>query len=245
MKKLLLMVVFPTVFLHSQSSLDILDSLYDTNEWKLENFFSDGTRFETKKIFNKTLIAVRVSRIEKINPNVISNVVMDLDNYGEFLSNANTLDSRILNMTDEYVDGYQHIKVALPFFSDRRYCFRMKSFDWTNNDSLNIIEWYLLEKNEYESFNKENDVESLYLNFGAGSWSAKQIDKKKYEISYSLYMDPKGSIPNFLTQKINAMNIINLYEDILSEAKLRIEGKSIGKRFNSKNSISTKKSYRF
>ena len=61
-----------------------------------------------------------ISTAEKIDPDVISNVVMDLDNYGEFLSNANTLDSRILNITDEYVDGYQHIKVTLPFFSDRR-----------------------------------------------------------------------------------------------------------------------------
>ena len=84
MKRLLLIVIFPSFFLCSQSSLDILDSLYDTNDWELENFFSDGNRFETKKIFNKTLIAVKVSRIEKIDPNVISNVVMDLDNYGEF-----------------------------------------------------------------------------------------------------------------------------------------------------------------
>mgnify|MGYP001196216257 FL=1 len=245
MKRLLLIVIFPTFFLYSQSSLDILDSLYETNDWELENFFSDGTRFETKKIFNKTLIAVKVSRIEKIDPNVISNVVMDLDNYGEFLSNANTLESRILNITDEYVDGYQHIKVALPFFSDRRYCFRMKSFDWTSNDSTNIVEWYLLEENQYESFNKANGTESIYLNIGAGTWSAKQIDEKKYEISYCLYMDPKGSIPNFLTQKINAMNIINLYEDILSEARSRIQKKNAEKRFNSESSISTTKSYRF
>ncbi len=245
MKRLFLIVIFSTFFLYSQSSLDILDSLHGTNDWKLENFFSDGTRFETKKIFNKTLIAVKVSRIEKIDPNVISSVVMDLDNYGEFLSNANTLESRILNITDEYVDGYQHIKVALPFFSDRRYCFRMKSFDWTSNDSTNIVEWYLLEENQYESFNKENGTESLYLNIGAGTWSAKQIDEKKYEISYCLYMDPKGSIPNFLTQKINAMNIINLYEDILSEARSRIQKKNAEKRFNSESSINTKKSYRF
>ena len=245
MKKLLLIVIFPTLLLRSQSSLEILDSLNDTNDWKLENFFSDGTRFETKKIFNKTLIAVKVSRIEKIDPNVIRNVVMDLDNYGEFLSNANTLESRILNITDEYVDGYQHIKVALPFFSDRRYCFRMKSNDWNGNESNNLVEWYLLKEDEYESFNKENGTESLYLDIGAGTWSAKQIDEKKYEISYCLYMDPKGSIPNFLTQKINAMNIINLYEDILSEARSRIQKKNAEKRFNSESSISTTKSYRF
>ena len=245
MKRLLLIVIFPSFFLCSQSSLDILDSLYDTNDWELENFFSDGTRFETKKIFNKTLIAVKVSRIEKIDPNVIRNVVMDLDNYGEFLSNANTLESRILNITDEYVDGYQHIKVTLPFFSDRRYCFRMKSNDWNGNESNNLVEWYLLKEDEYESFNKENGTESLYLDIGAGTWSAKQIDEKKYEISYCLYMDPKGSIPNFLTQKINAMNIINLYEDILSEARSRIQKKNAEKRFNSESSITTTKSYRF
>ena len=33
-------------------------------------------------------------------------------------------------------------------------------------------------------------------------------------------MDPKGSIPNFLTQKINAMNIINLLMKIYYRSKI-------------------------
>ena len=47
------------------------------------------------------------------------------------------------------------------------------------------------------------------------------IDKSKIKISYRLFMDPGGSIPNFLTDKINEISIINLFKDVIAEAERR------------------------
>lgn len=224
---------------------DLLDTLNDEKGWEPINYLDDGTRFESKVILGKDLSAVKVSRITDISPDFIQDVIMDLDRYGEFLSNANTLNSAILRLNDEYVDGYQHIQVAMPFFSDRRYCFRMKSYDWLQDSSNILVEWYLLDKNDYYvSFLSENDPQAIYLDYGAGSWSAKVLGKKKFEISYRLYMDPGGSMPDFLIQRINAISIINLFQDALAEARRRMNTKTQPKLNIQKNSNHLK-SYRF
>jgi len=170
---------------------------------------------------------------------------MDLERYGEFLSNANTLNSAVLKITDEYVDGYQHIQVALPFFSDRRYCFRMTAYEWPQDSNETLVEWYLLDKEgDYASYLKQHDPKAVYLDFGAGSWSAKALGKGRFEISYRLYMDPGGSIPDFLTQRVNAISIINLFQDALAEAGRRMKAQDQPKLHSPPNTTGLK-SYRF
>ena len=170
---------------------------------------------------------------------------MDLDRYGEFLSNANTLNSAVLKITDEYIEGYQHIQVTLPFFSDRCYCFRMIAYEWPQDSNDILVEWYLLDKEgDYASYLKQYDPPAVYLDFGAGAWSAKVLEKGRFEISYRLYMDPGGSIPDFLTQKVNAISIINLFQDALAEAGRRMKAQEQPKLHSPPNTTGLK-SYRF
>jgi len=79
------------------------------------------------------------------------------------------------------------------------------------------------EKLKYKNFLKKNNPEAIYISIGSGSWSANIIDTSRYDISYRLIMDPGGSIPDFLTQKINSISIINLFRDVMLEAKKRAE----------------------
>ena len=177
-----------TIFLFStswgQTTAALLDTLNREKSWKPVNYLDDGTRFESKIIAGKDLSAVKVSRVTNVPPHFIRDVIMDLDHYGEFLSNANTLNSAVLKITDEYVDGYQHIQVALPFFSDRRYCFRMKAYEWPLDSNDILVEWYLLDKEgDYASYLKQHDPQAVYLDFGAGVWSAKVLEEGRFEIS--------------------------------------------------------------
>jgi len=203
-------------------SQNLLDSLHVEDGWIINNILDDGTHFYTKNIKALNQVAVKVSQVTNILPKNIKSVVMDLDKYGEFLSNSNTMSSSILFLAEEYVDGYQHIRVSLPFFSDRRYCFRMFDHDLPLDSSGAFVEWFLLDENlEYANFLKQNNPEATYINIGSGAWSAKVIDSSRYDISYRLIMDPGGAIPDFLIQKINSISIINLFHDVMSEAKRR------------------------
>ena len=205
-------------------SQNLLDSLHVEDEWVINNILDDGIHFYTKRIKSLDQIAVKVSQVTSISPRYIKSVVTDLDKYGEFLSNSNTMSSKILFLAEEYVDGYQYIRVSLPFFSDRRYCFRMFDYDMPPDSSGAFVEWFLLdEKLKYKNFLKKNNPEAIYISIGSGSWSANIIDTSRYDISYRLIMDPGGSIPDFLTQKINSISIINLFRDVMLEAKRRAE----------------------
>ena len=84
----------------------------------------------------------------------------------------------------------------------------------------------------------------MYLDFGAGVWSAKVLEKGRFEISYRLYMDPGGSIPDFLTQRVNAISIINLFQDALAEAGRRMKAQEQPKLHSPPNTTGLK-SYRF
>jgi len=243
--KQILLTIFLFSALWGQTPVVLLDTLNGEKGWRPVNYLDDGTRFERKTIVGKTLSAVKVSRVTDVTPHFIRNVIMDLDHYGEFLSNANTLNSAILKITDEYVEGYQHIRVALPFFSDRQYCFRMTAYEWLQDSNNIIIEWYLLDnEGEYASFLKKQDSQAVYLDFGAGSWSAKALGNGRFEISYQLYMDPGGSIPNFLNQRVNAISIINLFQDALMEADRRMKVDKHPKLDSPPNTTGLK-SYRF
>ena len=223
----------------------LLDTLNQEKGWKPLNYLEDGTRFEIKGITGKTLFAVKVSKVTNIHPHFVRDVIMGLSRYGEFLSNANTITSELLKITDEFVDGYQHIQVALPFFSDRRYCFRMIPYQWPEEKNNILVEWYLLDQNgDYIEFLNQNAPNALYIDIGAGSWSAKALDDGQFEISYRLYMDPGGSIPKFLNQRINAISIINLFQDALIEADRRMKIHNHPKLYSPPNSTGLR-SYRF
>ena len=84
----------------------------------------------------------------------------------------------------------------------------------------------------------------MYLDFGAGSWSANSLGNGRFEISYRLYMDPGGSIPDFLTQRVNAISIINLFQDALAEAGRRMKAQDQPKLHSPPNTTGLK-SYRF
>ena len=63
--------------------------------------------------------------------------------------------------------------------------------------------------------------DAIYLDYGAGLWMAEPIDEKEYILSYRLYLDPGGSIPDFAIEFLNKMNIVNIFKDVVSEATRR------------------------
>ena len=60
-------------------------------------------------------MAFRVNKTVTIDPLEIINVVSDLENYANFISNSKNLKTEKLDQNDGSLRAYQHIKISLPF----------------------------------------------------------------------------------------------------------------------------------
>jgi hypothetical protein len=144
---------------------------------------------------------------------------MDINNYKQFLKSSGSFISNEIKRTTDFVDGYQFIPINIPFFDNREYLFRMYPSGFKDDDSISIIHWYLL--NEQDAILEKKNQSATYLSHGAGLWTVENQLNNKTSFSYRIYMDPGGSLPNFLIDLINKTSVVNIFEDAIAEAQNR------------------------
>ena len=202
----------------SAKPMNLLNSLHDNNGWEILKSSSNNL-VSTKKIPEKDLFAVMVKKDIELPKNILQNVIMDVNNYKQFLKSSDSFISNEIKRTTHFVDGYQFIPIKIPFFDNREYLFRMYPSGFKDDDSISIIHWYLLDQNEAVLDNKNHSA--TYLSHGAGLWVAEEKLNNKISLSYRLYMDPGGSLPTFLIDMINKTSVVNIFEDVIAEAQNR------------------------
>jgi len=195
----------------------LLLSLNSNDGWTDIKEIDDSTNISIKELSESKLYAIKVDKIIDIEPDQITDVIMDVNNYNSFLTNSESFKSEVINQYDKNLIGYQYIKVDIPFFEDREYYFKMSREQIIDQDTTTMCFWLLLEPFK----EKANNINAIYLEYGAGIWKSEQISPGKYNISYRLYMDPGGSIPTFVVDIINETSIIGLFQDALNEAYRR------------------------
>mgnify|MGYP001157859680 CR=1 FL=1 len=198
----------------------LLLSLNSNDGWADIKEIDDLVNISMKELGESQFYAIKVDKIIDIEPDRITDVIMDVNNYNSFLSNAESFKSEVINQSDKNLTGYQYIKVDLPFFDDREYYFKMSREQIVKQDTTTMCFWLLLEPLEKDA-NSNINTSAIYLEYGAGIWKSEQISPGKYNISYRLYMDPGGSIPTFVVDIINETSIIGLFQDALNEAYRR------------------------
>ena len=153
---------------------------------------------------------------------IIQSVIMDVGNYENFLKSIGPIRSKEVQRSSDWVDGYQFIPIDLPLIGDREYLFRMYSYGYNSGDTTSIIHWHLLEKrdNVLVGLNDHNN-ERVYLDLGAGLWMAEETLSDTIVLSYRIYMDPGGVLPEFLVDMMNKVSVMNIFKDAIAEAKLR------------------------
>ena len=205
----------------SNSSYDLLKLLIQNEGWVSDGEENDFS-FSRKLIEGKNLYALRVQKKIEFSPDIIQEILMDVNNYDQFLSKTNSIKSYELKKTSKWVDAYQYIGNNIPFLDNREYCFRISKESLNDSDESSLVHWYLLEKNYYDTAHLMVDNKSIYLNYGAGLWLAKEQFDQSVVISYIIYIDPGGSIPDFIIDKANKVSLVNILNDTIIEAKRRI-----------------------
>jgi len=200
--------------------IDLFNSLHSNKGWKILNSY-DNVSISTKKIQSKNILAVMVTKELLLPKNILQNVIMDIENYGNFLHNSGSFISREVLKTSTFVDGYQFIPISIPFFDNREYLFRMYPSGFKESDDTSIIHWYLLDK-DMKLLDSDNQT-ATYLSYGAGLWVAEDKGDNKTLFSYRIYMDPGGALPGFLIDMINKTSVVNIFNDAIAEAQKRYE----------------------
>ena len=196
----------------------LFNELYCDKEWELLDSDNDLSVY-TKSINNKNLKAVMVKQELALPKDVLQDVIMDIGNYKNFLRNSESFVSIEIKKTDIFTDGYQFIPIDIPFFDNREYIFRMLPSGYIKEDNTSIIHWFLLDKDD--ALLESDGNSATYIDYGAGLWIAEQKEQDKTLFSYRIYMDPGGSLPDFLIDMINKTSVINIFKDAISEAQKR------------------------
>lgn len=215
--------IYPEVLYNS--SYDLLKLLIEKTGWENDGE-ENGFSLSKKLIKNKDLYALRVQKKVAFSPDIIQEILIDVNNYDQFLSKSDNIKSYELNRSNKWVDAYQFIENNIPFLDNREYCFRISKEGLDDSDKISLVHWYLLEKNYYDTSHLVKNNKSIYLNYGAGLWLAEEQIDQSVMISYIIYIDPGGSIPDFLIDKANRVSLVNILEDTIIEANRRINLKN-------------------
>ena len=181
-----------------------------------------GAELSIKSFQKMDLVAFRVQKKISIQKEIIKDIVMDVKNYARYFRDQKGSTFQEIMKTEDWVDGHHYISIDLPFISDREYYFRVQSGGYFTSDSNSIVHWYLKKYENKLPYSKSNDSRgSMIIDYGAGTWAAEKGDDDGYMLSYKLFLDPGGSIPDFAVELMNKTSIVNIFNNVLAEASKR------------------------
>jgi len=207
--------------------MDLMGMMYIEEGWEQLDEREDGLQILQKKLPKLPLHAIQVRQRLDIDPQIIANIVENVDRYEEVVVSANTVDFIQIEETPEAVFGYQYYHI--PLMKNRHLVFSMVR---TYIDTLGVMrtDWSLLPReSRLSSFVNQMDQERkspVYLYPGYGSWQYLPVEKTgEWEVSYRLYIDPGGWLPDFIVDYVNRAGLANLFDDVIKEAR-RVEKES-------------------
>ena len=202
MLKFLLFIYF-TFISASDLNNQLLDFLYDEDEWTLDENLEDGSKIYIKDNANVSLQAIKISRNIKINPLIILDIIKDVENYNIVLtSSSNILTTPIFSDSDIVAKQY----ISIPILSDLYYFFKIYQ-------SNNRVYWLLENFDEY----KEYHTSGHPLSIGCGGWDYQELDDGTYTVNYRLIFDIDG-YPSWIVNYINYYSLLNVYNDVITAA---------------------------
>tara|TARA_B100001113_G_scaffold352055_1_gene352516 strand:+ start:9323 stop:10024 length:702 start_codon:yes stop_codon:yes gene_type:complete len=211
--------------LYAETSAKKPDELFhilnDNNGWSTIAIKEEITL--SKKLINDmNLVALMAKQKTTIPTEIIQDIIMDIENYGQYFTSAGAFIFKEIKSEGDWAEGYHLLPVDIPLIKDREYFFRVHARGYNIEDKTSIVHWYLIDEEVRERMITQfASKDAIYLDYGAGLWMAEPIDEKEYILSYRLYLDPGGSIPDFAIELLNKMNIVNIFKDVVSEATRR------------------------
>ena len=182
----------------------------------------DKLTLSTKSIKGYTLSGVRVESPVNIPLYNIQDVILDINNYDSILVSSKGIKTIEIERSNNSLIAYQFIPIDIPFMSDRHYFFNIKKNNIIEKEFNILIQWSLIDHSNYSNNLEHNIENSIYLENGSGVWITYQNENGDTILSYRIFIDPGGWIPEIIIDKINEISIINIFKDVINEAHKRL-----------------------
>ncbi len=202
MYKIILIVIFSVCYTNNLN-YQLLDILYNDEDWILDETLADKSSVYTKNIENINLKAIRISRDIAIDPVKILNVIKNVKNYNAVLINSTNVVTTPIP-SKENIIAKQYI--SIPIFTDLYFFFKIYELD-------NKVYWVLKNPKDYIEYKESAHP----LSIGCGGWDYKKNLDGTYKINYTLIFDIDG-YPNWVVNYINYYSLINVYNDVINAA---------------------------
>ena len=101
--KLLLYLIFSIGFTFAElnqiknTSEDLFKPLMDNTGWVLDEE-KNNLSISKKSLSNKELIAIKIEKEVSLSPAVIQEVILDVENYNQFLTNSESIQSKMIDL---------------------------------------------------------------------------------------------------------------------------------------------------
>ena len=199
----ILLIVLLSIGYTNNINYQLLDLLYEDENWILNEVLDGHSSIYTKNINDINLKAIKISRNIEINPIKILDVIKNISNYNQVLQNSpNIITTPIQSQNNIIAKQY----VSVPVLSDLYYFFQIY-------ESFNKVYWVL----ENPDYYKEYHISGYPLSIGCGGWDYKKNDDGSYQINYRLIFDIDG-YPNWIINYINYHSLINVFNDVIKAA---------------------------
>ena len=185
---------------------EILSLMNSNTKWK---FHSQEDDIKVYINNNKLLPIIKIEKALSLDYDVIDifNIILDVSNYNDILSNKNLHSEYLINEQDTlYV--YQKTHNYIPFIKNRHLVFKLYKH---NNFRL---EWKIVDA-DHLLYHKFNFKRTKKLIIGAGAWEWNKLPNNNLLVHY-LYIDPEISVPNFILNNIRKNSAIQVMNDVLS-----------------------------
>ena len=150
-----------------------------------------------------------------MSPGTLFSVFENIDKYEKVLKSAQNIDFETLEFEGDTIYGYQHINI--PIVKDRHYVYQMVKHSVNSEFAYWILQDESVKFEEFIQKKSASKNNPIYLDEGTGVFKIVPGSDTNI-VSYSLYMDPGGSLPNFLINMINERGLVNMFRDVLKEA---------------------------
>jgi len=204
-KNILVAIIISTIVLTISSPC-----LAQKNAWKLRKN-KNGIEVYTRKVNNSNLVEFKVTATLQASLLKVRKIIDDVESYPLWMANLEQSGTiKKISNTERY--DYFEIKVPWPF-ENRDMVMHVKSLFSKNK----IIHLEILNSQDYIPA-KENMVR---IQEAEGSWHFLLVEENTTKITYQLYSDPGGNIPNWV---IDLLIVDGPYKTILNLQELVKKG---------------------
>jgi len=203
----------------------IMLEMLDDDGWAYQTTTRGGVEVYKKTMSGENLLAGMVRKVMDVPIEAIMEVLAHEERFAEFMGPVYLEEARILNAnTSDYHDVYQYLDLPR-ILRDRHYVVRLfTERDLGGAKGKHRVWWTMLPADHYADVvaaESEEHSDPIYIAATEGCWEIDPLPGGELQLTYRLFTDPGGKVPDWAVGIGNRESMPDLLELTEAEARKR------------------------